>query len=70
MTETLTQAELRTVSDVAELDTAEAAELFGELRAAAVPLGDRARLRRVAWVHSVVWGPFSNKYQADPMNRP
>ena len=49
MTETLIQAELRTVADVAELDTGEAAELFGELQAAAVPLGDRARLRKVAW---------------------
>jgi hypothetical protein len=52
MTETLIQAELWTVGDVAELDTAEAAELFDELRAASVPLGDRARLRKVAWVHS------------------
>ena len=53
MTESLTKAELRTVGDVAELDTAEAAELFGELRAASVPLGDRARLRKVARVRSV-----------------
>jgi hypothetical protein len=36
------------VQDVAELDITEAAELFGELRAAAVPLGDRARLRKAA----------------------
>jgi hypothetical protein len=49
MNKALTKAELRTVGDVAELDTSEAAELFGELRAAAVPLGDRARLRKVAW---------------------
>jgi hypothetical protein len=33
---------------VAELDVAEAAELFGALRDAAVPLGDRSRLRKVA----------------------
>ena len=51
MTERLIQAELRTVGDVAELDTAEAAELFGELRAAAVPLGDRARLRKASRGH-------------------
>jgi hypothetical protein len=49
MTEGLLRAELRTVADVAELDAAEAAELFGELRAASVPLGDRSRLRKVAW---------------------
>jgi hypothetical protein len=55
MTESLIQAELQTVGDVAELSTAEAAELFGELRAASVPLGDRARLRKVAWVHSIAW---------------
>jgi hypothetical protein len=55
MTESLTLAELRTVDDVAGLDTAEAAELFGELRAAAIPLGDRARLRKVAWAHPSAW---------------
>jgi hypothetical protein len=44
MTEGLLRAELRTVLDVAELDTAEAAELFGALRGASVPLGDRSRL--------------------------
>jgi hypothetical protein len=49
MTEGLVHAELRTVADVAELDAAEVAELFGELRAALVPLGDRSRLRKVAW---------------------
>ena len=48
MIESLDRAELRTVADVAELSNAEATELFGELRAAAVPLGDRARLRKVA----------------------
>jgi hypothetical protein len=48
MTASLLSAELRTVEDVAELDTAEAAELFDELRAAAVPLGDRSRLRKTA----------------------
>ena len=48
MTESLLRAELRTVGDVAELDTAEAAELFEELRAAAVLLGDRSRLRKAA----------------------
>ena len=48
LTENLVRAELRTVEDVAELSEAEAAELFGELRSAAVPLGDRARLRKVA----------------------
>jgi len=48
MTETLLRAELRTVSDVTELDTAEAAELFDGMRAASVPLGDRARLLKVA----------------------
>ena len=47
MAETLLRAELRTVDDVAELDTAEAAELFDELRAASVALGDRSRLRKV-----------------------
>jgi hypothetical protein len=54
MTETLLRAELRTVTDVAELDVAEAAELFEELRAALVPLGDRSRLRKVA--PGGVWG--------------
>jgi hypothetical protein len=49
MTEGLLRAELRTVADVAELDTTEVAELFGELRGASVPLGDRSRLRKVAW---------------------
>jgi hypothetical protein len=49
MTASLLSAELRTVEDVAELDTSEAAELFGELRAAAVPLGDRSRLRKATW---------------------
>ena len=34
-------AELRTVTDVA-------AELFADVRAATAPLGDRARLRKVA----------------------
>jgi hypothetical protein len=48
MTASLLRAELRTVEDVAELDTSEAAELFDELRAATVPLGDRSRLRKVA----------------------
>jgi hypothetical protein len=38
---------------VAELSAAETAELFDDMRAAAVPLGDRSRLRKVAWVHSV-----------------
>jgi hypothetical protein len=48
MTASLLSAELSTVEDVAELDTSEAAELFDELRAAAVPLGDRSRLRKAA----------------------
>ena len=48
MTASLLSAELSTVEDVAELDTSEAAELFEELRAAAVPLGDRSRLRKAA----------------------
>ena len=48
MTEGLLRAELRTVADVAELDAAEVVELFGELRDAAVPLGDRSRLRKMA----------------------
>ena len=48
MTASLLRSELRTVKDVAELDSAEAAELFDELRAAAVPLGDRSRLRKAA----------------------
>ena len=39
---------LRSVADVAELDPSEAAELFDELRAVAVPLGDRSRLRNLA----------------------
>ena len=49
VTESLLRAELRTVGDVAELSAVEAAELFDEMRAASVPLGDRARLRKVAW---------------------
>jgi hypothetical protein len=53
MTESLLRAQLRTVSDVTELSAAEAVELFGELRAASVPLGDRARLRKAAWVDSI-----------------
>jgi hypothetical protein len=48
MTASLLSAELRTVQDVAELDTSEAVELFHGLRAAAVPLGDRSRLRKAA----------------------
>jgi hypothetical protein len=36
------------VADVAELNAAETAELFDEMRAASVPLGDRARLRKAA----------------------
>ena len=48
MTKSLLLAELRTVSDVSELDISEAAELFEELRVASVPLGDRSRLRKVA----------------------
>jgi hypothetical protein len=39
---------LRSVADVAELDPSEAAELFDELRAVAIPLGDRSRLRNLA----------------------
>ena len=54
MAETLVRAELRTVDDVAELDTAEAAELLDELRAASVALGDRSRLRKV--VRGGAWG--------------
>ena len=54
MTESLLRAELRTVGDVAELDLAEAAELFDELRTASVPLGDRSRLRKAA--RGGVWG--------------
>ena len=54
MTESLSRAELRTVADVAELDVSEAAELFEELRAASVPLGDRSRLRKAA--RGGVWG--------------
>jgi hypothetical protein len=50
MAKSLTHAELRTVADVAELNTAEAAELFGELQTTSVPLGDRTRLQKVAWV--------------------
>ena len=49
MTASLLRSELRTVKDVAELDSSEAAELFDELRAAVVPLGDRSRLRKAAW---------------------
>jgi hypothetical protein len=48
MTKSLLRAELRTVQDVADLDVAEAAELFDELRTASVALGDRSRLRKVA----------------------
>jgi hypothetical protein len=44
----LLRAELRSIGDVVELDGAEAAELFDELRAKAVPLGDRSRLRKAA----------------------
>jgi hypothetical protein len=48
MIESLLLAELRTLRDVADLDATEAAELFGALRTASVPLGDRSRLRKVA----------------------
>jgi hypothetical protein len=48
MTDSLLHAKLSTIADVIELSTAEAAELFGELRAAVVSLGDRARMRKVA----------------------
>jgi hypothetical protein len=51
MTESLIHSELRTVGDVVELNTVEAEEMFDGLRAAVVPLGDRARLWKVAWVH-------------------
>ena len=54
MAASLLSAELHTVEDVAELDPSEAAELFEELRAAAVPLGDRSRLRKAAR-----WSGFS-----------
>jgi hypothetical protein len=64
MTETLIHAELRTVGDVTELSVAEAAELFAELQAAAVPLGDRARLRKVAWVHSIAWDRQQGQQQS------
>ena len=47
MAASLLRAELRTVSDVAGLDSAEAAELFDGLRAEGVPLGDRSRLRKL-----------------------
>ena len=36
------------LSDLASLDDAEQAELFGSLAAGKVPLGDRSRLRRLA----------------------
>jgi hypothetical protein len=42
----LSQAALYSVADVAELNQAEAAELLEGLRAATIPLGDRARLRK------------------------
>ena len=48
MVTTLQRAELRMVADVAELNAAETAELFDEMRAASVPLGDRARLWKAA----------------------
>jgi hypothetical protein len=50
----LLRSELRSMEDVAELDMAEVAELFEELRAAAVPLGDRARLRKAARLSGAV----------------
>ena len=54
MTKTLLRAELRTVGDVGGLDIPEAAELFDDLRAASVALGDRSRLRKLA--RGGVWG--------------
>ena len=48
MTETLLSAELRTVSDVAELGAGKILELFVGLRSASVPLGDRSHLRKAA----------------------
>jgi hypothetical protein len=45
---TLTQAALYSVADVAELNGGETAELLEGLRAAAIPLGDRARLRKAS----------------------
>ena len=56
MTESLLRAELQTIGDVAELeklDAMESAELFSELRAAAVPLGDPSRLRKIARMKKV-----------------
>jgi hypothetical protein len=47
MLASLLSSELHTVDDVATLDIEESAELFKELHAAAVPLGDRSRLRKV-----------------------
>jgi hypothetical protein len=48
MTASLLHAELRSMADVASLNGVEAAELFDELRAAAIPLGDRSRLRKAS----------------------
>jgi hypothetical protein len=73
MTESLQRAELRTVADVAELSASEAAELFDGLRVAAIPLGDRARLRKVArdrgqWagIHKVKLTGLTQNLQVDP----
>lgn len=50
----LSQAALHSVKDVSMLNEAETAELFEDLRAGLIPLGDRARLRKAtaAWVET------------------
>jgi hypothetical protein len=53
MSESLLRHELLTVTDVAELNAAEGAELFDGLRAASIPLGDRARLRKAVGRHGL-----------------
>ena len=44
----LSQAALHSMADVSMLNAAEATELLEDLRAGAIPLGDRARLRKAA----------------------
>ena len=54
----LSQAALHSVADVAGLNGGETAELFEDLRAAAIPLGDRARLRKAS-EHANAHHPFA-----------
>ena len=48
----LSQAALHSAADVSMLNVAEAAELFEDLRAGAIPLGNRTKLRKA----TAAWG--------------